>query len=97
MKLTSWCSGIRSDIESYLNACANYNKLRPCVDKANRTQLKVAPWERLHMDWARIQQVDNALIKIDAGSGWIEAFVCGDRPPENVIKSFVGVLLIGFW
>ena len=69
---------IGRNIESYVNACAKCNELRPRVDKSNGTQLKVAPWEQLHMDWAQIQQVDNVSIKIDAGSGWIEAFVCGD-------------------
>ena len=37
------------------------------------------------MDWAYIQEVGNILIIVDAGSGWIEAFICGDRPTEKVI------------
>ena len=37
------------------------------------------------MDWAYIQEVGNILIIVDAGSGWIEAFQCGDRPTEKDI------------
>ena len=37
------------------------------------------------MAWAYIQEVGNLLIIVDAGSGWIEAFICGDRPTEKVI------------
>ena len=37
------------------------------------------------MDWACIQEVGNILIIVDAGSGWIEAFICGDRLTEKVI------------
>ena len=39
------------------------------------------------MNWAYIQdgEVGNFLIIVDAGFGWIEAFICGDRPTEKVI------------
>ena len=37
------------------------------------------------MDWAYIQEVGNILINVDAGSGWIEVFICGNRPTEKVI------------
>ena len=37
------------------------------------------------MNWSYIQEVGNILIIVDAGSGWIEAFICGDRPTEKVI------------
>ena len=37
------------------------------------------------MDWAYLQEVGNIFIIVDAGSGWIEAFICGDQPTEKVI------------
>ena len=85
MKLTSW-PRMTPDNESYVNACAKCNELRLRVDKSIGTWPKLAPWERLHMDWAQKEQVGNVLIIVDAGSGCVEAFVCGDRPTEKIIK-----------
>ena len=45
------------------------------------------------MDWAYIQEVGNILIIVNAGSGWIEAFICGDWPTEKVIHCLSAI----FW
>ena len=53
---------------------------------SNRSRIdQLQPWERLHIDWAYIQEVGNFLIIVDVGSGWIEAFMCGDWSTEKVI------------
>ena len=44
------------------------------------------------MDWAYIQEVGNVLFIVDAGSGWIEAFICGNRPTEKVIHCLSAIL-----
>ena len=38
------------------------------------------------MDWAYIQEAGNILIIVDAGSGWMEAIICGERPAETVLQ-----------
>jgi transposase InsO family protein len=86
VKLMSWWPGLHLDVERYVNSCSKCLTLRPRLEKSVDQWPEAKPWERLHMDWAHIPEVGNILIIVDAGTGWIEAFICGDRPTENVIK-----------
>ena len=85
VNLMSWWPGVGKDVEKFISACSESAKIRPRTEKSIDTWPDAQPWERLHMDWAYIQEVGNILIIVDAGSGWIEAFICGDRPTEKVI------------
>ena len=85
VNLTSQWPGVGKDVEKFVNACSEFAKIRPRTEKSIDTWPDAQPSERLHMDWASIQEVGNILIFVDAGSGWIEAFICGDRPTEKVI------------
>ena len=85
VNLMSWWPGVGKDVEKFISACSECAKIRPRTEKSIDTWPDAQPWERLHMDWAYIQELCNILIIVDAGSGWIEAFICGDRPTEKVI------------
>ena len=85
VNLMSWLPGIGKDVEKLLSACSECSKIRQRTEKLIDTWPCAQPRERLHMDWAYIQEVCNIVIIVDAGSGWIEAFICGDRPTEKVI------------
>ena len=74
------------NVESFMNNWANCHETRHCLDISIETWLKIAPWERLHMDRVDIQQVGNGLIIVYSRHAWIEAFICGYRRTENAIK-----------
>ena len=85
-KLVACWPRMTADIKKFVNDCYECSKSRPRESNSVDTWPDAKPWERLHMDWAYSQEVGNILILVDAGSGWIEAFVCGTRPTESVIK-----------
>ena len=85
VNLMSWWPGDGKDVEKFISACFECAKIRPRTEKSIDIWPDAQPRERLHMDWTSIQEVGNILIIVDAGSGWIEAFICGDRPTEKVI------------
>ena len=85
VNLMSWWPGVGKDVEKVISACSECAKIGPRTEKSIDTSPDAQPWERLHMDWAYIQEVGNTLIIVNAGSGWIEAFICGNRPTEKVI------------
>ena len=85
VNLTSWWPGVGKDVEKFISACTECAKIRPRTEKSNDTWPDAQTWERLYMDWAYIQEVGNILIIVDADSGWIKAFISGNRPTEKVI------------
>ena len=38
------------------------------------------------MDWAYIKDQRSLLVIVDAGSGWVEAFICRDRSTTTVLE-----------
>ena len=58
-----------------MNNCANCHETRYCLDISSRTWVKIAPWERLHMDWVDIQQLGNGLKIVDPRGAWIETYM----------------------
>ena len=85
VNLMSWWLAVGKDVENFVSACSECAKIRPRTEKSVNIWPDAQPWERLHMDWAYIQEVGNIHIDVDAGSGWIEAFICGERPTEKII------------
>ena len=69
VNLTSWWPGFGKDVEKFISACSEFAKIRPRTEKSINTWPDAQPWERLHMNWACIQEVGNNLIIVDAGSG----------------------------
>ena len=83
VNLMSWWPGVGKDVGKFISACSDYAKIRPRTEKSINTWPDAQPWERLHMDWAYIQEVGNILVIVDTGSGWIEAFICDDWKTEK--------------
>ena len=57
---------------------------RPSLGKTVSTWPEADVWERLHMNWGYVKDQGNILVIVDAGSGWIEAFLAGNRTSETV-------------
>ena len=91
VNLMSWWPGVGKDVETFTSACSECGTIRPLTENSIDTWPDAQPWERLHMDRAHIQEVGNILIIVDAGSGWIEAFICSDRLTEKVIPCLSAV------
>ena len=91
VNLMYWWPGVRKDVEKFISVCSECGKIRPRTEKLVDTWPDAQKWERLHMDWAYIQNIGKIFIIVDAGSGWIEALVCRDRPTENVIHCLSAV------
>ena len=85
VNLITWWPGVGKDVEKFISACSEYAKIRPRTEKSIDTCPDAQPWESLDMDWAYIQEIGNIFIIVDAGFGWIEAFICGDRPTGKVM------------
>ena len=85
VNIRSWWPGVGKDVAKFLSGCSECEKSRTGTQKSIDTWPDAQPWERLHVDWAYIQEVGNIFIIVDAGFGWIEAFLCGDRPMEKII------------
>ena len=86
VNLMSWWPGVGKDVEKFISACSECAKILPRTEKSIDTWPEAQPWKRLHMYWAYIQEVCNILIIVEAGSGWIKAFICGNQPTEKVIQ-----------
>ena len=84
VNLMSWWPGVGKDVEKFISACSEYAKIHPKTAKLIDIWPDAQPWESLHIDWAYIREVRNILIIVNAGSGWIEAFIGGDRPTEKL-------------
>ena len=65
-----------NDIEQFVKNCPECSKNRPRLTDSTDEWEDCAPWERLHMDW--LHEAEHGSIA-DAGSGWLEAFLCTDR------------------
>ena len=57
---------------------------RPSMGKTVYAWPKVDVWELLHMDCGYVMDQGKILVIVDAGSGWIEAFLAGNRTSETV-------------
>ena len=79
----SWWPGVGKEVEKFMIACSESAKIP--TEKSVDTWPDAQPWERLHMDWGYIQDLGNVLVIVEAGSGWIEVFICGNRPTEKII------------
>ena len=55
----SWWPGFGKDVEKFVSAYSECAKIRPRTEKSIDTWPDAQPWERLHMDWAYIQEVSN--------------------------------------
>ena len=92
MNLMSWWPGVGKNVEKFISACSECAKIWPRTEKPIDTWPDAQPWERQHMYWSYIQEAGNILMIVDAGSGWIEAFTCGDRPTEKVIHCLSSIV-----
>ena len=86
-KLNSWWPRMDTDIEQYVRNCQQCATHRPNTSTTLDKWPLSGVWERLHIDWLHLPAYGDILIIVDAGTGWIEAFLCPDRSTKSVIKS----------
>lgn len=86
IKISAWWPGMDRDIESMVKECHTCCNLRPCFSKYNINWPEAKPMQRIHMDWAYNAQIGNVLVVVDAGTGWIEAYICKNRDSSVVIS-----------
>lgn len=88
LRLCCWWPGMNKDVTGWIQKCSVCSKSRPIIEKCVNIWPKAKIFERLHMDWAYISEVDmNVLIIVDSFSGWIEAFPARNRESKTVIES----------
>ena len=74
--------GITQDVQRFVIKCKNCEMNRSSLRKTVSKWPEADFWERLH--WGYVNDQDNILVIVDAGSGWIEAFPAGNRTQETV-------------
>ena len=62
VNLKSWWPGVGKDVEKFIIDCSECAKIRPRTEKSIDTWPDPQLWEKLHIDWAYIQEVGNILI-----------------------------------
>ena len=85
LQISAWWPGMAADVAVMVEKCPTCCDTRTRLGKSVNTWPSAKPFERIHMDWAYIKEVGELLIIVDAGSGWIEAFVCKNRTSDAVI------------
>lgn len=89
LKKNVWWPGMDRDVEFFIRNCYECSyKPKSNFEKMTHTWKPAEnPFERVHMDWAFINNVENVLILVDSYSGWPEVFVCRDRTSSTVKKN----------
>ncbi len=93
VSLNAWWPGMKKDISTWVGQCNTCSHIRPRVAHDNSTwPTTTQPFERIHGDWAYIQDIGNVLLLVDSFSGWIEATLCKNRSAESVINALVNLV-----
>jgi len=86
IKSSCWWPKMSVDIEQWVKSCSVCNEIRPQNDKSVHHWPDCNVFERVHIDFAYVENVGNIFVLVDAHSTWIEAFATTDRSTETVKK-----------
>ncbi len=76
--------GMKRDIQTMVQCCEECLRVRQSFSRSVHSWPKAAPRERWHMDWTNLGII-YLLIKVDAGTRWIEAFLSNNQLSNMVI------------
>ena len=84
VRMIAWWPGISQDVFDMLVQVKIAKKTSVAWGKTVSTGPEAEVWEKFYMDWVYVKDEGKIPVKIDAGSGWMEAFPAGYRTSKTV-------------